>query len=175
MSEEASTPEACRGCVKACCCRSEASTYSMHHEALVSAGEIVRIERATGRSDFYEERESHYAEEAYYTLRLRDDGTCLFFEPQVGQCSIYDIRPVDCRLFPLDFDEFDEDDTNRWFLWACPLSEQLDATAVEDMIAVLEDRFAEEIRAIWNAGEPTKDLRGTGVLRILREVDIETP
>ena len=41
-------------------------------------------------------------------LKNREDGSCIFLKFDVEQnryeCSIYDFRPVLCRLYPFDFD-----------------------------------------------------------------------
>ena len=42
------------------------------------------------------------------SLRNREDGSCIFLKFDVGkdryECSIYDFRPVLCRLYPFDFE-----------------------------------------------------------------------
>ncbi len=42
------------------------------------------------------------------SLKNREDGSCIFLKFDVEQnryeCSIYDFRPVLCRLYPFDFD-----------------------------------------------------------------------
>ena len=41
-------------------------------------------------------------------LKNREDGSCIFLKFDAGQnryeCSIYDFRPILCRLYPFDFD-----------------------------------------------------------------------
>ena len=32
-------------------------------------------------------------------LKRKDDGACIFLNP-IGQCSIYDVRPIQCRTYP---------------------------------------------------------------------------
>jgi len=32
-------------------------------------------------------------------LKRKDDGACTFLNP-IGQCSIYDVRPIQCRTYP---------------------------------------------------------------------------
>ncbi len=38
--------------------------------------------------------------------RLRNvDGHCIFLNPQTMQCTIYENRPIGCRLYPLVYDD----------------------------------------------------------------------
>jgi len=53
--------------------------------------EDVRRLTDSGKSDFYYED----------TMELRNvDGRCFFLSPE-GRCTIYNIRPFGCRLYPL--------------------------------------------------------------------------
>lgn len=42
------------------------------------------------------------------SLRNREDGSCIFLKFDAKEnryeCSIYDLRPILCRLYPFDFD-----------------------------------------------------------------------
>ncbi len=38
--------------------------------------------------------------------RLRNvDGHCVFYDPNSKRCSIYESRPIGCRLYPLNYDD----------------------------------------------------------------------
>ncbi|KUO91104.1 MAG: Fe-S oxidoreductase [Thermocladium sp. ECH_B] len=40
--------------------------------------------------------------------RLRNiDGHCVFYDPETRKCSIYVNRPIGCRLYPLNYDDYD--------------------------------------------------------------------
>ena len=34
-------------------------------------------------------------------IRRKRNGSCMFFNEEKGKCRIYELRPSDCRLFPL--------------------------------------------------------------------------
>ena len=48
-----------------------------------------------------------------YIMKINESGGCVFFNYQTGLCNIYNCRPVDCRLFPLDIRYI-----NNHFYWA---------------------------------------------------------
>jgi Fe-S-cluster containining protein len=51
---------------------------------------------------------------------------CMFLDQNSGKCTVYDRRPFDCRLFPLDIDEVDG---KLWWLLSteCPAHGFIDA------------------------------------------------
>ncbi|MFH1769219.1 MAG: YkgJ family cysteine cluster protein [Parcubacteria group bacterium] len=48
-----------------------------------------------------------------FIMKTNERGGCVFFNQRTGLCDIYNCRPVDCRLFPLDIRLID----NRYY-WA---------------------------------------------------------
>lgn len=60
--------------------------------------EEVKKIKCAGREDLLENKKGEYF------LKLNDDNSCSAFKN--GQCSIYDIRPDVCRLYPYYFDPF---------------------------------------------------------------------
>ena len=71
-----------------------------------------------------------------YKMRKFADNRCVFWEPSTCACRVYEDRPADCRIFPLEY---------RWFRWMhspqCPskgfekrgMLRQLDAYAPEQV------------------------------------------
>ena len=43
-----------------------------------------------------------------FFMKISDEHTCFFLDPEEGKCRIYAVRPVDCRLFPLDIEKTEE-------------------------------------------------------------------
>jgi Fe-S-cluster containining protein len=162
----------CHDCLQKCCYFSTGTNL----EATLSLNEIAKIERATGRSDFYEERNSYYVDELYYRLKSTSDNYCVFYDPQQEICTIYDVRPIDCRLYPFDFDTFDPDKEDMWILNNCLLSQQFDEMTIEKMISDFECNYAKEIAETLNCGESSfVELENSGDFRILREMKIQIP
>ncbi|OQY50335.1 MAG: hypothetical protein B6247_21695 [Candidatus Parabeggiatoa sp. nov. 2] len=186
--------EACRDCPQKCCDFSTIDVpknnfsikparfceviylknYKRCNEAVLSPNEITKIERTIGRSDFYDTKDSCYINGSYYSVKTTYDGYCVFYDKQKRVCTIYEIRPVDCRLYPFDIDAFDPDENDRWVLFECPYSQQFDETTIEKMISDFESNYAKEIIDIEHCGgEPLSKLKYTGVFRILREIKIQ--
>jgi len=99
-------------------------------EMILLPSDIERIERH-GYRGFYEFRDGFY--------RLRNvDGRCVFLRS--GRCSIYEIRPLGCRVYPLiivgegvvEVDSF------------CPLSRRIPCEEIVEGVEELK-RFVEEL------------------------------
>jgi Fe-S-cluster containining protein len=73
-------------------------------------------------------------------LRTAEVGGCIFFQSQTGRCEIYETRPIDCRLFPLDIKEI-----NGRFHWVLYDYEHCRLTA-SDLISLLA--YAREVLPI---------------------------
>lgn len=64
---------------------------------------------------------------------------CAFLERRTGKCRIYDIRPLDCRLFPLDIVE--EGGEYYWCVFTtCPNWEKM-RELFEPFIPLLENKI----------------------------------
>jgi hypothetical protein len=87
-------------------------------------------------------------------------------------CSIHDIRPFDCRMFPLDFPEINGKD--KWILWDyCSYSKQLNKTMLNKMIIDIEKNFAEQLKFLYYSGQPINKLKRLGSFQILREMNLK--
>jgi hypothetical protein len=68
-------------------------------------------------------------------MRTSNFGGCVFFNRKTGLCEIYDCRPVDCRLFPLDI---------RWindrYYWALFRYPKCHASIMDDLNRLLDFR-----------------------------------
>jgi len=77
----------------------------------LSRKDIERIEKTDySAKDFLEPTNSEFKglSVMHGSLRNRKDGSCIFLKFDAKQnryeCSIYDFRPILCRLYPFDFD-----------------------------------------------------------------------
>ena len=53
------------------------------------------------------------------TMRARAGGGCYFYRD--GKCGVYDVRPIDCRMFPFDIDRMESGQlTTIVYSTACP-------------------------------------------------------
>ena len=173
MSEKQSFSDSvCSKCSQKCC-----SFHKKNNpEATLSYNEVKRIEQATGHSDFYEEKQSCFADTSYYKLKVTSNNDCVFYDTQKEICTIYDIRPMDCKLYPFDFDAFEPGKGYMWMLNDCLFSQQFDEETIDEMINDFESNYMEEISEIYFCGdtsfEGTEDREG---FRILREMKIPNP
>lgn len=88
----------CEGCKNSCC---------VSKKPALNKGDVVRIFKKVGkdilkyvifRSDIKGRSVNGNNHEGVLTIRDKEDGSCIFYEN--GLCSIYDVRPLSCRLFP---------------------------------------------------------------------------
>ena len=102
----------CEGCpVHANCC-----TGKNVDLPVLTPSDVDRIARATGLEPVAFSKETGTA---LRTMRAHGHG-CFFYED--GRCSIYDSRPVDCRMYPFDIC-LDETGALVWVLHeaTCPI------------------------------------------------------
>ena len=144
-------------------------------EAVLSLKEIDRIQRVTGRSNFYEKENSSYADTIYYRLKTTEEGWCVFYNTETEKCSIHDIKPIGCRLYPLDFERFEPNEKDSWILNDCLFSQRLNAEDVEKMMTDFETNHVEEIWDIWLSGKSVEDLQDEDEFQILRDIKIPDP
>jgi Fe-S-cluster containining protein len=81
----------CGSCVHKCC----SQPYDW---VFLTAREISALEAASGLSEegFVVERQNPNTGHAFRTLNL----PCRFLDSNTGQCTVYESRPLVCRLFP---------------------------------------------------------------------------
>lgn len=96
------TYQFCNGCVGKfdCCCNCESIDMP-----ILLPFEAKRIATITRKSiESFAEKKSN---NLYQMKRVNNDPEreCIFF--QNSRCSIYQDRPIDCRMFPFDFKEID--------------------------------------------------------------------
>lgn len=74
----------CRGCAK--CCREGGPVYVLKRE-------VRRLEEMGVPLFPYKD---------FHFIRRLPGGQCVMLDKETGQCSIYEQRPLSCKLFPLD-------------------------------------------------------------------------
>lgn len=81
----------CASCKDNCCSQPYDWVY-------VTEAEISRLVKATGKQEgeFIQERESVAVGRVFKALEL----PCAFLDKATGKCTVYEARPLVCRLFP---------------------------------------------------------------------------
>lgn len=103
----------CNNCISHCnCCNGRKVD-----PAVLTPNDVIEICNRTGllENDFSES----------YTNILKNmktnNGKCYFFKD--GKCSIYNFRPIDCRIFPFDVRYNNNGVLNIvWYTSACPVN-----------------------------------------------------
>jgi uncharacterized cysteine cluster protein YcgN (CxxCxxCC family) len=88
----------------------------------------------------------------YRSLRLKDDGSCIFFDDKLGRCGVYDYRPLDCRLFPLDITLIDGQ--YHWICYDCGFRE-----VDEDTVGFAEKTLLPELMPYVSAYAKAEKLK----------------
>jgi Fe-S-cluster containining protein len=155
-------PACRRRCPDRWCC---SSRYLV--QAPVWDEEINRIARYTGRIDFHERRGDERV------LRIRPDGYCVFFDQANKTCTIYAVRPFDCGMYPFDF--YTAGGDNRWLLWDCAYSRQMDEVFIERALTRFERRHRHALHRIWHYENESIDPTRPVGFRVLRPMRVAGP
>lgn len=71
-----------------------------------------------------------------FAIKKKDGlSECVFWDKSLGGCTIYDSRPMDCRLYP--FDILLVEKTYYWIVYSC--NQNSDWTWSEKYLQILED------------------------------------
>jgi Fe-S-cluster containining protein len=81
----------CRNCVNKCCSQPYDWVY-------LTTNEISILEKASGvpEQDFVTKRKNSATGHVFRTLNL----PCRFLNPDTGECTVYESRPMVCQIFP---------------------------------------------------------------------------
>lgn len=98
---------ACQLCQTKHCC-TKLGVDGPIGRAVLTPSEKIRIERATGlRAEEFSVPATDKGSECSYIVS-RPDGRCTFLDDR-KMCTIYDLRPFDCRFFPFDIARLDDE------------------------------------------------------------------
>jgi hypothetical protein len=101
----------CTGCGKCC-------TRNGKYEAVYAkASEIRAIAARLGLSVREFRRRFTIREDGFTLLRFTDEGACVFLREK--RCSIYDVRPSQCRTFPFWPENLEKETWNEEIVPMC--------------------------------------------------------
>lgn len=126
--------------------------------------QIGIISRMSGQTDFYDKTGDDC------TLKIRDNQYCIFFDDEQKICKIYDVRPLDCLIYPFDF--YAEGSQAWWLIWDCPYSELMMPDDIERILTHFETHYTQEFFRIWNYANDTIDTVNPKGYRMLRKMNI---
>ena len=95
----------CSNCVgksATCCCNPNVdSPMLLPKEAeTISKNMKINIEDFANKIDFSKMHKDYSLKDLYQMKRQENNNNCYFYKN--NQCTIYEIRPIDCRIFPYD-------------------------------------------------------------------------
>ncbi|NHI91337.1 MAG: hypothetical protein EAX96_02465 [Candidatus Lokiarchaeota archaeon] len=67
----------------------------------------------------------------------KDKGKCIFLKDN-RFCMIQNVKPLDCRQWPLTFDYLEKEDKLIIYRGVCPLSDVLDENWIKSMIEIIK-------------------------------------
>jgi len=124
---------------------------------MLTIKDVKRIEEAGYRvKDFLQLTNSELKSMPFTrgSLKNREDGACIFLKFDAKQnryeCSIYDSRPILCRLYPFDFDLVGSNSIVLKFIPCCRGLNNLDGEFVDErfvaknLLAALLERLDTE-------------------------------
>lgn len=122
----------CRRCATFCCKLGSPSLAEKDVQRIKETGYVIDnlLERNT-------ERESNSVLKTETRLRKRNDGSCIFLrfndETKIYECSVYDARPVLCRVYPFDLERIDSNSFMLRFIPCCNGLNSVDGELVNEM------------------------------------------
>jgi Fe-S-cluster containining protein len=109
--------EACRDCPSSTVCCSVATRGGQIESPFLLPSDVAAIAGALQArpESFVENRVNTVTGNAVSFIRSQQAQGCRFHDRTTGHCEIYAVRPLDCRLFPLDIAQIDG--IYYWILW----------------------------------------------------------
>ncbi|GEM_PF-6865967 len=149
-------------------CKSKCCMAGLDYSAVMTKEEVDILENTLStRPDLRGKLSSehfYYRDEKIdaYKMRKFENCRCVFWNPETFGCDVYQSRPLDCRIFPLEY---------RWFRWLhspqCP-SGNFDKNR---LLSQFKDFTPKQIRALKllhiRTPESTKDKLWIFMLKVL--------
>ena len=117
----------CDGCRGPNCCEIE--------PPFLTRNDINNVACSTGlMPDQFAEESLSIENKVFYQMRKGKTQRCHFYDQPSRKCGIYESRPIDCRLFPLDIIKIQQ--TFAWIMYSsCPVETPLLMAAALEMVA----------------------------------------
>lgn len=99
------TFDLCSNCIGKnlnCCCNPEIDSPMLLPNEVEAISKELKISKDEfcDRVNLAEINNEYSLKDLYQMKRMKDNSSCYFYRN--NQCTIYDIRPIDCRIFPYD-------------------------------------------------------------------------
>ncbi|QKF82464.1 YkgJ family cysteine cluster protein [Halarcobacter ebronensis] len=104
-------PKGCESC-QGNCCIGESGNIWINKEEMINLSEYLKISLDEVMFSFLEKRGYKYSIKE--TKVAENNYACVFFDLERRACSIYEVRPVQCRTFPFwDYFKTKEDEVKK--------------------------------------------------------------
>ncbi|MHA1297910.1 MAG: YkgJ family cysteine cluster protein [Candidatus Helarchaeota archaeon] len=159
----------CENCEDEECCKEPYYAFFAENEKrrIIDKIKELKIKLLDNPEDFFEIEEIKYNKNilTFHTIK-KINGKCIFLERN-RICLIHDVKPFDCKIWPLTWDYFPKDNKLVIYLGECPLTKKMpkswiDST-IEEIKKELKNRTKEELIAY-------SLLERDETLRIIKEI-----
>lgn len=104
-SNNLGTFDLCSNCVgndAVCCCNPEIDSPMLLPNEVETISKEMKVSKDEfcNRINFAEINKDYSLKDLYQMKRIQKDNSCYFYRN--NKCTIYSIRPIDCRIFPYD-------------------------------------------------------------------------
>jgi Fe-S-cluster containining protein len=99
-------PSVCASC-GGHCCTGESGYIWVKYEEIEAIAQFLELSIEDFATIYIKKVKHRYSLMEYYRVK-EDDNACIFFDDQLKRCSIYPVRPLQCRTFPF-WDQFKND------------------------------------------------------------------
>lgn len=123
----------CQSCRAPNCCEIEPPFLTRH--------DIETIEQGTGiPQKAFALPGQNSSGQTFYQMRAAQNGKCIFYCEETKKCRIYEHRPLDCRLYPLDIDI--QDGRFVWIAYkTCPIKDDITPQETSALVEAAERRI----------------------------------
>ncbi len=140
----------CKDCTIFCCQQFYAFLAEHEIEQIQSKLNIITPELKDIKKEFFESKKIDGEKESMNARILKKiDGKCIFLKDD-KICLIHDVKPFDCKIWPLTFDYFPEKNKLVIYLGSCPLTNELPNSWIESTIQQIKKELKK-----WNKKELT--------------------
>ena len=89
-------PESCKQC-EGRCCNGESGTIFVNKDEIQAISRFLKMETSEFIADYLKKVSYKFS---LKEIKANHNYACVFFDSKRNQCSIYPVRPNQCRTFP---------------------------------------------------------------------------
>jgi len=131
----------CKDCNTFCCQKFNAFLAKNEIQRIRNKLKELDLKFKDNKANFFEFKSKNFKNQTIKIRFLKKiNGKCLFLKNN-KICLIHEVKPFDCKLWPLTFDYFVEENTLIIYLGMCPLTNELPNSWIESTIQKIEEEL----------------------------------